>query len=164
MIDRANGDEPEPERTLWCKPGLKQLIQIDPEDTVNPDQDIVSTRQYTTGMTNNSHVAPPVGPLVSVYSDDGKVVGTITSERLNILSAASINMLNTEPEMMSTMGATCFAHKLALDIYKMKEQENALKENKHRRCTPDEYMLAFKDGLGVQCERFASPLDFQPQM
>ena len=39
-----------------------------------------------------------------------------------------------------------------------------MKENKHRRCTPDEYMLAFKDGLGAQYERFASPLDFKPEM
>lgn len=29
---------------------------------------------------------------------------------------------------------------------------------------PDDYMLAFKDGLGVQCERFASPLVFNPEM
>ena len=63
-------DELKPERTLWCQPGLKRLIHIDPEDTGNPDQDIVSTGRYTTGMTSQSQVAPPVSPLVKVYSDD----------------------------------------------------------------------------------------------
>lgn len=85
---------------------------------------------------------------------------------MNILSVAFNNMLNNEPELMTTLGATCFEHKVALFMnrYKIKKEENAVEEHKHRKCTPDDYMLAFKDGLGVQCERFASPLVFNPEM
>ena len=159
-------DELRPERRLWCKPGLKRLIHIDPEDTVNPDQDIVPTGRYTTGLTAHACITPPVGPLVNIYSDDGKVVGTITTERLNILYTAFNNMLNNEPVLMSTLGATCFEHEVALlmNRYKITKEDDVVKANELRRSTPDVYMQAFKDGLGIQCERFASPLDFNPEM
>ena len=164
-LDRQGQWVPEklkPVRTLWCKPGLKRLIHIDPEGTVNPDQDIVPTGGYTI----HSCMAPPVAPLVSVYSDDGKVVGTITTERLNILYAAFNNMLNNEPELMNTLGATCFEHEVALlmNRYKIPKEDDVIKTNKLRRSTPNVYMRAFMDGLGVQCERFASLLDFHLEM
>ena len=157
-------DEVKPERTLWCKPKLKQLIHINPEDTVNPDQDIVPTGRYTTGLTVNSSIAPPVGPLMNVYNDEGKVVGT--TERLNILSSAFNNMLHSEPEVMKTLGATCFEHEVALlmNRYKIPKEDDMVKASKLRRSTPDVYMHAFKYGLEVQCKRFASPIDFNPEM
>ena len=71
-----------PERTLWCKQGLKRFIHIDPEDTISANQDIVPTGSYTTGLTARSYVTPPVGPLVNVYNDDVKVVDMITTEWL----------------------------------------------------------------------------------
>ena len=119
-----------------------------------------------TGLTVNSSIAPPVGPLVNLYSDEGKVVGTITTERLNILSSAFNNMLHSEPELMKTLGATCFEHEVALLInrYKIPKEDDMVKASKLRRSTPDVYMHAFQDGLGVQCERFASPLDINPEM
>lgn len=55
------------------------------------------------------------------------------------------------------MGVTCFEHEVALlmNIYKLKE-DDTVQKNKQRRSIPDVYMHAFKEGLGVQCERFAS--------
>ena len=86
---------------------------------------MVPTGRYTTGLTTHLCIAPPVSPLVNVYSDDGKAMGTITTEWLNILNAAFNNMLNNQPELMNTLGATCFEHKVALlmNTYKIRKED-----------------------------------------
>ena len=70
--------------------------------------------RYTRGLTAHSYIKAPVGPLVNVYSDDGKVVGTITTERLNILNTAFTSMLYNEPELMNALGATSFDNEVGL--------------------------------------------------
>ena len=51
-----------------------------------------------------------------------------------------------------------------MNRYKIPKEDDVIKTNKLRRSTPDVYMRALMDGLGVQCGRFASPLDFHPEM
>ncbi|KAL3162350.1 hypothetical protein ABBQ32_010033 [Trebouxia sp. C0010 RCD-2024] len=88
------------------------------------------------------------------------------AKRLGIPKAAFHHMQNNEPEILSELGATCFEHEVArlMDRYKTPDAEALLKAQKQRQVTPDEYMHAFKVGFGIQCERFASPLDFNPEV
>ena len=160
-LDRQGQWVPEefrPERTLWYRPGLRKHIHIDPDNTINPDHDIVPTGQYTIGLKScQGTTTPPGAQLVNVYNDEGKIVGTMTAKRLGILKAAFHHMQNKEPEVLSELGATCFEHEVArlMDRYKTPDAEALLKAQKQRQVTPDEYMHAFKVGFGIQCERFA---------
>ena len=82
------------------------------------------------------------------------------------MHAAFQHMQNNEPETMTALEATCFEHEVAWLMYRYRtpEPEALLKAQRQRQVTPDEYMHAFEKGLGIQCERFASPLDFSPEV
>ena len=69
---------------LLHDPTLTMLISINPMDTVNPDQDIAPTCEHVISKAHGS--MPPAGkPLANVYPPSGKLCGTITFERLQIL-------------------------------------------------------------------------------
>ncbi|KAL3132222.1 hypothetical protein ABBQ32_008811 [Trebouxia sp. C0010 RCD-2024] len=72
-LDRQGQWVPEafrPDRTLWYKPGLRKHIHIDPDNTINPDHDMVPTGQYTIGMQNCQGTTPPPGAqVINVYSE-----------------------------------------------------------------------------------------------
>ena len=153
---------------LWYEPQLQQFIHIDPTNTINPDHDVIATGAYQLGLRKQGKTAE--GPLVNVYDAEGKVAGTITLDRLNILQTAFEHTKSTEPEIMEQLGATCFEHEVAklLIRYQDGHTRHADKHWKttslaQQLTTPDTYMHALKTALGLKCERFASPLNFNPE-
>ena len=59
------------------------LIDINPMDPVNPDQDIAPTFKHVISKAHGNHTMPPAGKhLANVYAPSGKLCGTITFERL----------------------------------------------------------------------------------
>ena len=79
---------------LWYEPQLQQFIHIDPTNTINPDHDVIATGAYQLGLRKQGKTAE--GPLVNVYDAEGKVAGTITLDRLNILQTAFEHTKSTE--------------------------------------------------------------------
>jgi len=73
-------------KPLAYRPQLRHYIHINPNDTINPDQDIITNGTYTLGQVTNA--MSKEGPLVNIYNDEGKVMGTITEKRLAILHSA----------------------------------------------------------------------------
>ena len=68
---------------LLLEPGLAKSIHINTLETVNPDQDIVATGTYTISMP---HAQPASNKTVAnMYSPMGKLQGTMTLDRLQIL-------------------------------------------------------------------------------
>ena len=57
-------------KPLAYKPQLRQYIHINPNNTINPDQDIVANRTYTLGPVSNS--VSKEGRLVNIYNDEEK--------------------------------------------------------------------------------------------
>ena len=82
---------------LAYRPQLRQYIHIDPNDTINPDQDIVTQGEHSLGLVDN--LVTQEGHLVNVYDDAGKVVGTITEQRLAILHTAYCHTQHATPEL-----------------------------------------------------------------
>ena len=75
---------------LLHDPTLAALIDINPMNTVNPDQDIAPTCEYVISKVHGN--MPPAGkPLANVYAPSGKLCGTITFERLQILITHSLS-------------------------------------------------------------------------
>ena len=147
---------------LWLTNlNFRQYIHINPTDTINPDQDIVTDGACTLGPVTDRTTAE--GPLVNVYNDEGKVVGTITEKRLAILHSAYCHTKETAPELLQELQATSFVHEVAKLItrYQATKRKNG-PQLSDQSGLPDEYMKALIQGLNIQCERFASPLNFNP--
>ena len=71
---------------LLHNPSLAVLIDINPLDAINADQDIAPTFQYVISSSKaHGNVPPADKPLANVYAPSGKLCGTITFERLQIL-------------------------------------------------------------------------------
>ena len=71
-------------RAPLLDPSLAMLIDINPLDTVNPEQDIALTFKYVISKAHGN--MPPAGkPLANVYAPSSKLCGTITFERLQFL-------------------------------------------------------------------------------
>ena len=158
-----------PQRPMQQDPYLKEYIDIDPNNTINPDQDIRATGCYRLGLRETGPTEE--GPLVNVYNDEGKQTGIITEKRLKILYTAYKNTEATAPDVISRLNAGCFKIEVAKLMMRYKDGYNMHKDKhwqttnlKHHLTTPDAYIDALKAGLNVDCERFASPLDFNPSL
>ena len=147
---------------LLHDPTLTTLIDINPMDTVNPDQDIAPTFEHVISKMHGN--MPPAGkPLANVYTPSGKLCGTITFERLQILYHTFTQSQQNQPEVHQQHHNPTFEHALArlLSRYSDKHTlESKTTRTKNHRAIPDEYMKAIVDGLSITTERFASPLNF----
>ena len=148
-------------RPLSYQPQLRKYIHINAADTINPDQDIVTDGAYTLGLADAEMTDE--GSLVNVYNDEGKVVSTITEKRLKTLYTAFSHTQAAAPEIIQGLQATSFVHEVA----KLTLRYQVRKGDKDEKLPdqsgiPDEYMQALISSLDLQCERFASPLNFNP--
>ena len=98
------------EKPLAYKPQLRQYIHINPDNTINPDQDTVANGTSTLGPVTNS--VSKEGPLVNIYNDEGKVMGTITQNRVAILHSAYCHTRQAAPEILRELHATILFMKL----------------------------------------------------
>ncbi|DBA95161.1 TPA: hypothetical protein ACH3X1_015714 [Trebouxia sp. C0004] len=128
-------------KPLAYKPQLRQYIHIDPNNTINPDQDIVANGTYTLGPVTNS--ASKEGPLVNSYNDEGKFMGTITQNRLAILHSAYCHTKQTAPETLRELHATNFVHEVAkLTLRYQAGQGKGAEKLPDESGLPDDYMHA----------------------
>ena len=91
------------EKPVAYKSQLRQYIHA---NTINPDQDIVANGTYTLGPVTNS--VPKEGPLVNIYNTEGKVMGTITHNRLAISHSAYCHTRQVAPEYKNCMPPILF--------------------------------------------------------
>ena len=147
---------------LLHDPTLTALIDINPMNTINPDQDIAPNCEYVISKVHGN--MPTAGKtLANVYAPSGKLCGTITFERLQILYHAFTQSRQNQPEVHQQHRNPTFEHALArlLNRYSNKHtMESKTIRIKNHWTTPDEYMKAIVDGLSITTERFASPLNF----
>jgi len=68
------------------EPSLARLITIEPNDTVNPDQDIKPMFTYVISMSWKDQCINET--MANVYNPSGKLCGSITMHRLRILYSA----------------------------------------------------------------------------
>ena len=147
---------------LLHDPSLAVLIDINPLDTINPDQDIAPTFEFVISKAHRN-VPPADKPLANVYAPSGKLCGTITIERLHFLYHAFIQSRQNQPKIHQQHHNATFEHALArlLGRYANKQSTgNKGTKLKNHWATPDEYMNALANGLSVTTERCASPLNF----
>ena len=148
---------------LLLEPGLAKRIHINTLDTVNPDQDIVATGAYTITMRHDQGVTST--RVANIYSPMGKVQGTITTERLEILHNAFQQSLKNCPEIHKQYGSPDFvtAVNRLLSRYTNDRTKQGKKSKPTNHCSiPNGYMKALQIGLGTTVERFASPLNYNP--
>jgi len=147
------------------EPSLARFINIEPTDTVNPDQDIKPMFKYVISMSwRGQRVRETVA---NVYNPSDKLCGSITMHRLCILYSAFRHSQLHQPETHKRYGHLDFPTAIArlLNRYTNKPTDGSKRSKLANQCTtPDKYMQALKDGLSVTTERFASPLNFNPNM
>ena len=147
---------------LLHDPTLAALIDINPMNTVNPDQNIAPSCEYVISKVHGN--MPPAGkPLANVYAPSGKLCGTVTFERLQILYHAFTQYRQNQPEVHQQHHSPTFEYAVTclLNRYSNKHtMENKTTRINNPWATPDEYMKAIVDGLSIATESFASPLDF----
>ena len=147
------------------EPSLARLITIEPNDTVNPDQDIKPMFKYVISMSWKDQCINET--MANVYNPSSKLCGSITMHRLRILYSAFKHSQLHQPDTHKQCGHLDFPTAIAhlLNRYTNKASDGSKKSKLANQCTtPDRYMQAFKDGLSVTTERFASPLNFSPKM
>ena len=97
---------------LLHDPTLAALIDINPMNTVNPDQDIAPTCDYVISKVHGN--MPLAGkPLANVYAPSGKLRGTVTFERLQILYHAFTQTRQNQPKVHQQHHSPTFEHALA---------------------------------------------------
>lgn len=114
-----------------------------------------------------SQEAERLDELVNVYNDQGLVIGCLTEQRLAILHTEYTKAKATAPGLFTALGDKGFVQEVAklLHRYPLKNGNNAkdLHGAKRTWSIDSNYMEMFAGGLNVGIERFALPLDFNPQ-
>ena len=91
------------------EPSLARLITIDPNDTVNPDQDI--NPKYIISMSWKDQCIQET--MANVYNPSGKLCGSITMHRLRILFSAFRHSQLHQPETHKQYGHLDFPTAIA---------------------------------------------------
>ena len=147
------------------EPSSASFITIDPNGTVKSDQDITFMFKYVMSMSWRGQCVRQTVP--HVYNPSGKLCGLITMHHLCILSSAFRHPQLHQPDTLKQRGQLDFPIAIAclLDRYTNKPTDGSKRSKVADQCTTSgRYMQAFKDGLSVRTERFASPLNFNPNM
>ena len=143
---------------LTMEPDLQKFIHIDPFRSINPDKDIHATGNFEIAVSLSCDT------IADVYQPNGEHVGSLTCQRAGILKQAYDQGMRDTCVDGQNDG---FAHHIARlltryqDGYKTQGQRTMLKNH---WATPDAYITALQEGLSVDTERFASPLNFTPTM
>ena len=138
-------------------------MTIDPNDTINPNQDIKPMFKYVISTSWSDWCIKET--MAHVYNSSGKLCGSITMHRLRILYSATKRSQLHQPDIHK--------HYVHLDfpaaIGRLPDRNaNKATDGSHRsklanQCTTlDRYTQAFRDGLSVTTERVASSLNFIP--
>ena len=150
---------------LHLEPNLRDFIHIDPNNSINPDKDIEPSGVFQLRTAAHTY-------LVNIYGPDGKFQGTMLHERIKVLYTAYIHaqttglgpLTSTSPER-DRIASFSEAVAQLLVRYKDGHSSGACKTTlKNHWATPDFYMRALLEGLGITTERFSSPLNFTPSM
>ena len=144
------------------QPSLAKRIHINTLDTGNPDRDIMATGAYTISMRHEQNASS--ANVANIYSPMGKVQGTKTMERLDILHSAFQQSLRNCPDIHKQHGSPDFvtAVNRLLSRYTNKCTKGGKKSKPNNHCSiTNGYMKALQNGLGT-IERFASPLNYNP--
>ena len=105
------------------------------------------------------------GAMASVYNPSGKLCSS--NHRLRILNIAFQCSQLHQPETHKHYGHPDFPTAIARLPNKCtnKASHRSKRSKLANQCTtPDIYMQAFRDGVSPATERFASPLNFNPNM
>ena len=140
-------------------PSLRDMIDIDPNNRIDPDRDIEPTGAFEL-MQSSDHE-----DLVEVYGPNGKFIATLTIERAAVLRAAYFDPIRSSEK--SHLDEHDFAQALAKLMLRYKDghkDHGARTKMKIHWATPDVYMKALQQELSLDTERFASPLNFTPSM
>ncbi len=90
-------------------------------------------------------------------------MGTIREKRLAILHLAYCHTKQVAPDILQELHATNFVHAFAkLTVRYQAGKSKGAEKLPDQSGLPDEYMDALIQSMDIQCERFASPLNFNP--
>ena len=146
------------------EPHLEQLININPLNVVNPDQDIAAPGVPIIRITQDRQLTQKK-QIARVYSAPGKASGTLNIERLTLLHKAFNYTKQHNPEAHSRHNNPTF-EQAVLKLLNRHKDGHKLKEtgNAHEWSTPNEFMKAMAEGLSLTTDRFASPVNFSPYL
>ena len=146
---------------VHTNPELKDFISIEPYNSINPDKDIHAAGQFCV------HASASNSCMAEVFAPNGKLVGSVTIDRLKILHQAFMKAAGSNPGQAPNPSEESFAEAIAQLVTRYKDGHSMGACNtrlKNHWATPDGYMKALIDGLSLDTERFASPLNFTPAM
>ena len=129
-------------------------ISINTFATVNPDWDVQGTGSY------HIQVNPTNQGLAGIHSPAGAFLGDITMDRLRILELARRQVLHEAPsDLAGSISALLSRYKNSLP------SEHSPQTNmRNHWATPAVLMGGLNKTLKLTVERFASPLNFCPEM
>jgi hypothetical protein len=142
---------------------LRQYTEID-VNPINPDKDIQPTGKYE--LVNDTELpwikADSAEPVTYIYMPSGKLVGRLATQRVKWLARQYQHTKTSFPALHEEEQATYLAADVAnlYNRYKDGFKEGADRtELANHWALPDAYMHALQQGLSINQERFASPLN-----
>ena len=127
---------------LLLQPELGQHIDINPMDIINPDQDISACKTFMICKRHGA-ASSDCHEVANVYAPTGKLCGTITVQRLQILQHAFDESQKQHPVAHAAFHYLSFAQAVAclLSRYEGKRStdNNKVRLSQHRTI-PDEHM------------------------
>jgi ribonuclease HI len=155
----------------------RHLIQVH-LDPIDPGVDIIGTGNYTLQLRNVTRASRERGTgavmehekeMACLYNPEGQCIGTMDPERAALLHNNYVQTTRSRPDMAQKMKAGTFAQELALLLARYKQGvpiagSNRTVEMKNHWATPPAIYSYLQDKWGVHKERFASPLNYHPDM
>ena len=141
-------------------------------DPINPHVDIMPSHVHTVVIrTFHTSIAGTIveTQAACVHLPSGRCVGTVSLDRLRILFNAYSASHKRDTNLRVRFGAKCFQAELALLLLRYKDgarTQGATRtvKLKHHWAVPAEVMVVLQKYLHLTKERFASPLNFNPDM
>ena len=146
---------------------------------INPDKDIHPVGEYSLMADPDAKDADGKPLVVNCYDPQGRFLGQLGAQRLHTLYTrylANVDKPENPPNGNTTAAPpiipddntdTTFPQEIAglLRRYKSGYREhNKTTKMRNHWATPTPYMEALQKGLSISRERFASPLNFDPNM
>ncbi|KAL0041860.1 hypothetical protein WJX79_007000 [Trebouxia sp. C0005] len=146
---------------LLHEPHLDKLISINSMDVVNPDHDIPA--QGICNIRLEPSVPNKSPQIARVYFASGKACGTLNIERLWLLHQAFSHTQAHNADIHAKYNNPSFEQAVLKLLTRYKPGK--VKDTNNRKLTkdwstPNKFMKALAEGLSLDTERFASPLNF----
>ena len=113
---------------LLHNPNFARLVNINPMNTINPDQDIEATCEFLISKTPGP-TPTHCDPLANIHAPTGKLYGTITFKRLQILYHAFNHTQQHHPELHDEYHNPSFAQAIARLLSRYTNKHNANNRN-----------------------------------